>query len=239
MDIKKLVRRPEAVHETLVNKDHQLITKTGCKILVPEGYVGKGLASISSEVTTIGIWMMVINDKHYAVSIATSMMNLTPSSIEMDTIEEEDFYVLHFDPGSVVIRNTELVKDKKIVNYIMDYFTDYGHSPWFIKYIDHSELFVECRGFNDITLVESQAMLDIVTAHISRDPNDIKQYYRHTLKDKAGIHKRPLLLPLRDIANNTTSNLARLNGSEMKRSIKASLTNEPVREEPLETIIAR
>ena len=81
--------------------------------------------------------------------------------------------------------------------------------------------------------------MDIITAGISRNPDNIRQYYRHAMRKEEDLHIHPLLIPLRDIANNTTSNLARINGSELNRGIKAALLAEPVRAEPLEVLLTR
>lgn len=234
MDISKLVRNPTKVHETLTEKNDQLITKTGCKIYIPATYTSKGLAAISSEVSILGIFALVIDDKFYSVSKSTSMMIIEPDSTETIMIDGAEHLEFHFNPGSVIIRNTMLVRDKKIVNSIMDYFVDYGHSPWFINYIDHAELFKFSKYFNDLKLGQSQAVLDVITAHISRNPSNFEQYYRHGLKVIADAYKQPSFLATRDIANNTTSNLARINGSELQRAIKSTLLAKPERAEPLE-----
>ena len=234
MDISKLKRNPTKVQDTLVEKNNQLITKTGCKIVIPASYTSKGLAVISSEVSILGIFAIIIDGNFYSVSRSTSMMTITPTQIENEMIADAEHLVFTFAPGSVVIKNTMLVKNKKLVNNIMDYFVDYGHSPWFISYVDHAELFANSKYFNDIRLGQSQAVLDVITAHVSRNPNKFEQYYRHSLKETGDLFRQPTFIATRDIANNATSNLARINGSELQRSIKSSLLATPERAEPLE-----
>lgn len=234
MDISKLKRNPTKVQGTLIEKNNQLITKTGCKIVIPATYTSKGLAVISSEVSVLGIFAIIIDGDFYSVSRSTSMMTLMPTQIDTEVIADAEHLVFTFTPGSVVIKNTMLVKNKKLVNNVMDYFVDYGHSPWFISYIDHAELFANAKYFNDIKLGQSQAVLDVITAHVSRNPKKFEEYYRHSIKDSADIYKQPTFIATRDIANNTTSNLARINGSELQRALKASLLSQPERAEPLE-----
>jgi len=237
MDISNLKRKPEVVIKTLTEKNGQLITKTGCTVMIPAGYTNKGLATISSEVSILGVFALIIEGGFYSVSKATSLMIIEPDTIDTIDIEGEDYIVFTFNPGSVVIKNTMLVRDKKIVNTIMDYFIDYGHSPWFINYVDHAEIFKDSGYFNDIKLGSSQSVRDVITAHISRNPNKFAQYYRHAIKDGSGLLIRPTFIATRDIANNTTSNLARINGSELQRAIKSSLLANPTRIEPLEQLL--
>jgi hypothetical protein len=73
----------------------------------------------------------------------------------------------------------------------------------------------------------------------ARNPKSIKQYYRHAIDKNQDLFGFPRFVPLRDIAINTTSNLARLNGSEMQRGIKSALLAEPQRSEPLEELFIK
>ena len=143
MDISKAKRDAAKVKATLFETpENQLVTKTGCSIYVPAGYTSKGLAVISSEVSILGTYAMFIDDTTYAVSIATSMMTILPDGIDNVQLDGEEYFRFDFKPGSTVIKNTKLVKSKKLTNYIMDYFIDYGHTPWFMNYRDLAELFI-------------------------------------------------------------------------------------------------
>ena len=240
MDISKLKHDPDKVNKTLfVTDSNELRTATGCKIYIPAGYIGKGLASISSEVSTLGVFAIFCEDVHYGVSMATSMVVLGPCDFDTVSMGDEDFYVFTFDKGAVVIEDVNLVKNKKITSPILDYFNDYGHSPWFMNGLLQSELLRDTKYFNDIFLGGGQPVYDMMVAPLARDPKNIKTQWRHILKVDSDIFSRPALLPSRDIAANTTSNFARLNGSEMKQGIKAALLSKPEREEPLETIFIK
>ena len=240
MDISKLKHDPDKVNKTLfVTDSNELRTATGCKIYIPAGYIGKGLASISSEVSTLGVFAIFCDDVHYGVSMATSMVVLGPCDFDTVSMSDEDFYVFTFDKGAVVIEDVNLVKNKKITSPILDYFNDYGHSPWFMNGLLQSELLRDTKYFNDIFLGGGQPVYDMMVAPLARDPKNIKTQWRHIIKVDSEIFSRPVLLPSRDIAANTTSNFARLNGSEMKQGIKAALLSKPEREEPLETIFIK
>lgn len=243
MDISNLKREPQKVRETFMeNKNHELITKTGCTIYVPANYTEKGLGFIAAEVSILGIFMVVIKGGYYAVSDkATSMITLGPCLI--DTVkmgpDEEEYLKFEFEPGAVVMKTTLLVKDKKLTNAVLDYFVDFGHSPWFFNYLDLAELLRETPHFNDIKLGGGQPVYDMIVAPLARTPKDITSYYRHFIKSEDEIYKRPLFVPTRDIALTTTSNLASLNGSELQRGIKAALTREVDRSEPLEELFIK
>lgn len=240
MDVSRLKPNSTKVHESLYKTDDKrVITKVGCAIYIPANYTSKGLAIIGDRVRTLGVFMIVLEDGSYGVSIATAMMNLTPTTVDTESLWGADYLKLTFAPGSQVIESTSLIKSKKLTNTIVDYFIDYGHCPPFMNYVTHAELISRTGYFNDLNLGSHQAVRDIVVAGISRSKKDIHEYYRHAIDNSAQLRETPRRVPLRDIGLNTTSNLARLNGSELMVGMKSALLSKPVRAEPLEELFIK
>lgn len=239
MDISKTIRDPQKVHDTLLEKDDQLITKSGCTIYVPEGYTSKGLAVIGTEISILGVFAIFIDDKTYGVSTATSMMTLGDNHITDSVMVGETVYLSYtFPAGAVVFKSVELIKEKKLVNAIMDFFFDYGYSPWWMTYLDMAELYKYAGYFNQMNM-GGQIVQDIIVAGIARNPDNVHQFYRMELDNIKQIYQRPTFLKQRDIAMNTSSNLARINGSELARATKAVLLSEPTQPQELEDILMR
>lgn len=236
MDISKLKRTPAIIHDSLVTKNGQVITKTGCVISIPANYTNYGLAILSAEISILGIYAIVVGGKHYAVSSATGMLTLGPCAIDNVMIEDVDYLEFTFEPGDVVIKNTSVVKNKKFINDIMNYFVDYARVPWFMDMVDHAEMFKNAKYFNDLNMARSQAILDIMTAKLCRSHDNVKVPYRYTITSDEQVRSKPRIIPLRDIPNNTASNLARINGSELQLGIKTAMLSEPTRTETLEEI---
>lgn len=235
MDISKLKRAPEVIIKSLVKTNNTLITKTGCVISIPANYTNYSLAILSAEISIVGIYAMIIDDV-YAVSSATGMLTLGSCMIDNVMINDEEYLTLTFQPGDVVIKNTSVVKDKKFVNDIMNYFVDYARIPWFMDMVDHAELFKNTQYFNDLALARNQAILDVITAKLCRSVDNVKVPFRYTIKTDSQVRSQPNIIPLRDIPNNTASNLARINGSELQLGIKTAMLAEPTRTELLEEI---
>jgi hypothetical protein len=235
MDISKLTRNANTIHQNLVSKDGQVLTKAACKISIPANYTNYSLALLSAEISILGVYAIVIGN-HYGVSSASGMLTLGPCSIDNVQIEGEDYLEFSFQPGDVVIKNTSVVKNKKFVNEIMNYFVDYARVPWFMDMVDHAELFKNAKYFNDLSMARSQAILDIITAKLCRDPANVKRLYRYTLKSDSDVRTQPNIIPLRDIPNNTASNLARINGSELQVGIRTAMLAEPTRKDMLEEL---
>lgn len=240
MDISKLKRVPSVIHDSLITRNGQVLTKTGCVISIPANYTNYNLAVLAAEISILGVYAIVVGDKHYGVSSATGMLTLGPceiNNVQMETAKgPEDYLEFTFTPGSVVIKNTSVVKNKKFVNDIMNYFVDYSRIPWFMNMVDHAELFKNTRYFNDLNMARSQALLDIITAKLCRSSTDVKVPFRYVIKTDDEVFSQPRIIPLRDIPNNTASNLARINGSELQLGIKTAMLAEPTRTEPLEQL---
>ncbi len=234
VDITKIKRDAKTIQSTLFRENDQLITKTGCTIYFPQDYTSKGLAVFGDRINCLGIFAIFSDDVHYGISKATSMMSFGKCEYELVDIDSRAFFKLVFEPGSVVVHNVKLVISSTFINYVMDYFVDYGKTPsWFFTQRDSAGILKWCRYFNKINL-GSQAVQDVLIAGISRDPDNINTYMRHSNPGEDILDKYPRYVPLRDIAMNTTSNLASINGSELNRGIKQTLLNEPERAEALE-----
>ena len=240
MDISKVKRDPAKIKSHLRNEGDKMITLKPCSIYVPESFTTKGLAIISSKVTIVGIFAIFDEtEKFYSVSKATALMTINPSSIETVKVGDKNYLRFGFDAGSVVIENRKLIRSKKLTYNIFNHIIDYGNVPWFFNYVDYSEIFKKSTYWNDLKLGQSQIVWDILISHITRNPDNVKEYFRHFIKDNAGVFKKPLEVPLHDVAATTTSNLARLNGPELQRSIKSALLAQPTRLEPLEGLIIK
>ncbi len=238
MDITKAKRDPDKIKSHLRNEGDKMITLKPCSIIIPESFTTKGLAIISSKVMIVGIFAMFDeSEKFYTVSKATALMTINPSSIETIKLDGRNYIKFGFDAGSEVITNRKLLRNKKLTYNVFNHIIDYGNVPWFFNYVDYAEIFKKSSYWNDLKLGQSQLVWDILIAHITRNPNNVKEYFRHFITDNHQVFAKAFEVPLHDVAATTTSNLARLNGPELQRSIKSALLAVPTRAEPLEQLI--
>lgn len=239
MDITKAVRNPAKVHQDLKKVDGKLVTKGGCWIYIPVSYSSKDLAFITSSVTILGVFLITTDNKTYGASGATSLMNINPSAIEVIDINGEEYYQFYFEPGSVVVSNVNLKCVKKLTYNIMSQFFDYGRVPFWFTPIDHASLLANVRYWNDMTVFPDGITHDIYSAHLQRNTNDVRKFYRHSIKKESDLHQPAIYIPLRAATLTKTSRLAKLADTELKRGIRNALLNDPVREEPLEALLMR
>jgi uncharacterized protein (DUF1015 family) len=59
-----------------------------------------------------------------------------PDRTTMTTINDEDYYEFHFDPGSIIFPTDMVVQDDKIIYFIVDEIYFQAKVPWYINYND-------------------------------------------------------------------------------------------------------
>ena len=240
MDITKLTYDPKIIKKALYKTDdNQLITNKPVKLYFPYDYLNKGLAIMSTEMTVVATFMIVVDDKYWGKSLVPSMFKTKPDAITTIQIKGREFFELSYSAGSTLMLSTLLVKQKKFSNAIFEYFIDYGNTPFFMHYIEHCSYLAKCKYYNDLSLAKSQVPLDVICSVIARDPNNVKKYYRHYITKDSQQYEVPQFIPLRDIGLNANSNLARLNGSELKRGIRAALLSDDLHAETLESMLIK
>lgn len=239
MDISKATRNPTKVHADLKAVGNTTATKGGCWVLFPATYTSKDLAFITGEVNVIGVWCITTDFKTYGVSNATTMMRMAPDDIQVVEVDGEDYYQLKFEAGSTVIQNRFLPADKKIIYNVMSYFYDYGKAPFFMNVVDHAELLSESKRWNTMVVFKDQITHDIYSAQLQRSLNDVKKFFRHTIKNPTDLLKTAQYIPLRDGPANKTSRLAKIADTELHRGIRSALLDDPIRPEPLEQLYMR
>ncbi len=240
MDIRRLVRDAKRVNETLHHAaDDTIVTSRGCKILIPERYTEKGLAEISAETSILGIFAIIVDDMYYAVSNVIAMMRVTPSVIATVKIDGSNYLELTFAPGSVVIADSQLVKNKHLVSKVFDEFISKGRVPWFLDYVkDMGSLFDSSDYHAGLDMSKQHAVLEIITAAITRKASDPTVYYRQSVTTPADLSKvEPTFIPLRSISYGTTNTLTRLVGSYFVDGLTSALVNPSTNNETIETVL--
>ncbi len=239
MDPTTLVRDPKRIHAALkVAKDGQMITPTGCKIYIPARFTEQRLASVGSEVYTVGIFAVVVEDKYYGVSSACAMMRIDPSNTTTVKVGEDDYLEFTFDSGAVVSPNANLIKDDSLPYYIYNEFFAKGRVPWYIAYEDLGRLFASAEYHAGFRVGANHAVVELMASAICRDAKQLTKYYRHTVESEQDLVKRPpAVTPLKDIALGATNTTAKLLGSYFTEGLTSALVNPSERTEPIEALL--
>jgi hypothetical protein len=236
MNMKDLVRDPSKVHVHLKElEDGSVITTKGCTLVCPARFRDKKLVSIDSDVYVLGIFMIVVEGRYYAVSSTNAMMRIDPSTMNDIYIDGVPHLEFVFEPGSIVIANTNLIVDGNILFYIFEELISRGNVPVFFGYDDLINLFETSIKHAGVRLSSTPTILHMLLSMVARNPDDLNQFYRQivdgTNTDKV---KYIALHSTTHGANNTT---ARLLGAHFSDNLTSALVNPSDREENIETIL--
>ena len=212
----KLIRDPKRVESTLVEKDSKILTKTGCKIYVPDDYRTYNFVKMEGTVEILGIYAIVIEDKYFATDNKTIKLVINPDSINSMKVEEtgETFIEFSFDPGSVVIESTMVIKDKVLLYFIDDHFYGKGKVPSFLTYESYCTLFIDTEQYSGQQIGSSLSVTGLIAATISRDKNDLSKNYREVIKTKnEQISNPPEIVGLKAITVTASNTLSKTLGA--------------------------
>lgn len=218
--------------------DGAVLTTRPIKIYVPERYVEKELAEIGSETFIVGIYAMVVDDQYYAVSKINAMMRIKPTTISTVKFDGTTYLEFYFEPGSVVIATTSLVRSDTLVYNIFNYFISNGAIPWFLSYEDVATLFESAEHHAGVRLTKSHSILEMFAAAIARDPEQRTKYYRQSLDRGVEKPNTPVaFIALRNISLGATNTTARLMGSRFADGLTSALANPSRTRERVEQLL--
>lgn len=239
MDFRKLVRDHKKVFAyTRELADGRVVTTKGVKIYIPSRFAERGLAQVGIETYIVGVYAMVADDTHYAVSMVDAMTRIEPTSTLKILIDEDEYFEFTFDPGSVIFPTLELVKSDTLVYKIYDEIIAKGRVPWYLEYSDLGHLFDTAKKHAGANIGLQHEVTELLVSMIARYEPDRHRYYRTVPKVPADLTRiRPAYIPLRSVTYAATNTTNRIAGSYFNEGMISSLVNPAERTERMEEIL--
>lgn len=239
MDIGQLKRDPSVIHKDLTTlKDNRIVTDKGCRIYIPEKYQDNRLVTVGVETYILGYFAIVIGNS-YGVSLAPARLRIEPDNIQTVKIEDESYLEFTFEPNSTVIANADVVQDNQLLYSIYNEFISKGHVPWYITYQDLGELFGLSKYYTGTKLGANPVIFELITATITRNPENLKQQYRHILKSPKDLKTEPKVVKLNSVTYGATNTTTKLIGAYWDEGVTSALVHPSTKEEPIEEILRR
>lgn len=228
------------IHET---SSGILIAVKPLVIYVPRGYEGTRLLTIAKEVRTVAVFCIVDPEaKKYGVSKAVTLMPITPTTVTIVSFDDGEYYEFSFAAGSTICPNYNLVKDDTLSYTVYDMIIAKGHIPWYLDYIDLATLLDTSNYHAGLNLGPSNVPMEMIAASISRDPKNMKAYYRHGMKAGVAIREQPVkpsFIAFRNIIYGATNTTAKLTGSYFDDGMASALVNTSEKTESVETLLRK
>lgn len=238
MDVDKLVRRPEPIKAALVVKGKKVITRAKLTILIPEYFTRCGLASIGKETWILGVYAIANEASEYAISNVPAMLRITPTFTRQVKIDDMEYLAFEFEPGSVVIENTDLEKNAKLVYPIFNDLLSKGRVPFQLTYEDAGMIFAKAERFAGTGIVRSWEVIATLLSLLARDPRNPKLALREVVTSFKDVDTvKPFWSPIRSVQFLASNTINKLAGSRFQEGTINALTNPTEQLEPIDRIL--
>ncbi len=192
-----------------------IITLKDCIVQFPSRFINRNLGEINVGVEIYGLFIIIM-DENYSLANFTSKVILNSNIIEYVMIDDVEYINVYFKANDVMIINTSIVKDDKIIFDILDEVILKGNIPWYVTYEDLLKMLdttKEYAGMNITNLTGTE----ILTSMCARCFKNKNKYYRLCQDDKV------YYIGLRDVFYSATSTLTKLSGSYFKDGVISAL----------------
>lgn len=199
------------------------------EVYIPERYQEKGFLELGERVSVLGIFSMKINDTEEVGMLLPAMITMDPVDIAEATINGEKYFICILNKGCVFHNSHTVLQNNSIGFFMWNEFLALGHMPKFITYGNIINLFDNITKYSGLHLDGSHAVLELIYAHMFRDPSNMTKFYRHT-----DMSKPPVMINLHDVAYGATTTHSRIFGSYSSVGLNSALLNQETKNNELE-----
>lgn len=227
MNVTQLKRDASRIRSALKElPDGSLIAVRDLQIHIPARYHEKNLASSGNETYVVGHFAYVDTDGFYAVNRTNAMLRISPITQFKYNHEGDDYIVYEFPKGATVVENMDLIVNNDLPFDVFVFYIDQALVPWWLSYEDMGKLFQNSQYYSEFKVGADPSIYEAMVATIARNPKNLNEYYRHTLKDAGSFAVRPGYVPFRSVIFGPRSPMAKLLGNYINQAIPSALVNE-------------
>jgi len=202
------------------------------EVFIPERYKDKELMTVTSDISTIAIFHMVVDDKITVKYFLPAFIKIVPSSIDIVLIDEERYVKATLVKNDVWMANRELLRVEKVAYLIWNEFIYWGNIPKWMSYEDVLQLFQTLQDVTGLNFDVPSVVFQTIVSHLARSQKNLDEQYRLT-----DMKEPPQFIPLHSVAHAATSVTARIIGSYFDDSINVSLLQDKGQTSELEDIL--
>jgi len=159
-DKNKIVSKINEVGDTLV-------TTNKLFVLFPDRYLKAGIATITHNVSVLGIVCVMDENKNYYNIIVPNYLTMEPSSIKDVTVNDITYKMLVFEKGAKLLSTRKALEDTEFGMVVLRDFIIKGNMPVYLEYTD-------LLGLN-----EYDVTMSILLSIVARVPGE-KTYVRNS-----------------------------------------------------------
>lgn len=213
-------------------KDHKFyVTCNKLVCYIPKRYEDKDYLVITDNVTALGVFTMIVDDKTECGLNLPGMITMVPDLLDQETINEKRYYVVTLHKGSVFNDSNILLQNSHIGYDLWMEFLTQDNRPSFLTYNNIISLYDDVPDCTGLNLPKSHALFELVYSHMFRDKDNPNVQYRYT-----DMKKEPVVINLHDVSFGTTTTHSRLFGAYDDIGLNAALVNKETKNNELEDV---
>lgn len=235
----KLKRDAQAVLSTLIHTPTgQVIAKENCKIQVPVRFSEVGLGQVGIQTFTYGLFPIILESGAYSVCNVNAMIELDPFKTLVVTLDETDYHEFYFEPGSVIIKSTDLIQREALMFNVLDEFIFKGKIPWYVEYDDLGHLFDTAKYHANSNVAQNPEVIEFIAALVTRSKSDRTKYIRNVAQtyDDYRLDKIDYI-PLSNVFYAVHNTVNKLAGSYFNDGVISALVTPSEGVEQIEKIL--
>lgn len=236
MEIEKLKKDLGRVNTALrVMPDKSVVALKKLTVCFPKRFEQSNLAEISDTVTTI-LMLGIIVDGCYGFFGGMVKVNMHPGDVYEETIGNDRYFMLEFEPGDVVIESLTVPMDSNIGYYYYLEFTKYARIPWYINESDLLSVYDEAKFYTGKSMGTSNQAIRVFYSLTCRDPKNLDIPFRYSLQLKDPAVK-PRIIGINNPGQLLNSTFSRLASGFMSDNIISGILNPDTKVTHLEEVI--
>lgn len=236
IDPDKLKKDRERVSSALkVLPDGSVVALQKVTACFPKRFEKSNLAEISDSVTSI-LMVGIIYGDSYAFFGGMTRVVMKPGDIYEETIKNDRYYMLDFEPGDVVIEALTVPMDANIGYYYYLEFTKYARIPWYFDETDLLSVYDEAKFYTGKSMGACNQAIRVLYALTCRDPANLDIPFRYSPR-LADLTYKPRIIGINNPGQLLNSTFSRLASGYMADNIISGILNPDTKVTNLEEVI--
>lgn len=236
MEIEKLKKDLGRIKSALkIMPDKSVVALEKLTVCFPKRFEQSNLAEIADHVTSILMLGIVVGNSYGFFGGMTKVV-LKPGDIYEETINNDRYFMLDFEPGDVVFESLTIPMDSNIGYYYYLEFTKYARIPWYFDEDDLLSVYDEAKFYTGKSMGACNQAIRVLYALVARDPTNLDIPFRYSpdLKDPT---KKPRIIGINNPGQLLNSTFSRLASGYMSDNIISGILNPDTKVTNLEEVI--
>lgn len=214
-----------------------VITKADLVIQVPCRFRDIGLLQLGNKTFVYGLFAIILATGEYAVCNVNALLEVVPSSVEKEMVNDEEYYNLHFSAGDTFIRTKDLVCRAPLVFKAIEEFVFKGKVPWYVDYDTMGKLFDTAEEHTKTRANIQHPVMEFMAAYIGRSKENRIKFIREAAKDYKEYNEKLTWVPMQSVYWSAPGTVNKLVGAYFSDGVVSALVNPSERVEKVEKIL--